>query len=29
VLQGGGDWAGCMQITGPKGEQVPLTVRSE
>jgi len=26
VIQGGGDWSGCLQIVGPKGEAVAFTV---
>jgi len=26
VLQGGGDWAGCLQITGPEGQTVAFSV---
>ncbi|MBM4037293.1 MAG: ThuA domain-containing protein [Planctomycetes bacterium] len=26
VIQGGGDWSGCLQIVGPKGEPVAFTV---
>ena len=29
VLQGGGDWAGCLQIVGPKGEKVEFQTRSK
>ena len=28
VLQGGGDWAGCLQIVGPKGGKVDFQVRT-
>ncbi len=27
VLQGGGDWAGCLQIVGPKGEKIAFAER--
>ncbi len=26
VIQGGGDWAGCLQIVGPKGEPPAFTI---
>ncbi len=26
VVQGGGDWAGCLRIVGPKGQKVPFTL---
>lgn len=26
VIQGGGDWAGCLRIVGPKGEKVPFAL---
>ena len=29
VIQGGGDWSGCLQIVGPKGEQAAFTVRNK
>ena len=29
VLNGGADWAGCMQIVGPKGEKVEFAVRDK
>ena len=29
VLQGGGDWAGCLQIVGPKGGKVDFQVRTK
>jgi len=29
VLQGGGDWAGCLQIVGPKGGKVAFTTRKK
>jgi len=29
VLNGGADWAGCMQILGPQGEKVEFTTRTK
>lgn len=29
VLQGGGDWGGCLQIVGPKGGKVAFTTRKK
>jgi hypothetical protein len=29
VLQGGGDWSGCLQIVGPKGEKLAFTERKK
>ena len=29
VVQGGGDWAGCLQIVGAKGEAIEFTTRTK
>jgi len=29
VIQGGGDWSGCLQIVGPKGEKIAFTQPSK
>ena len=29
VLQGGGDWAGCLQIVGPKGGKIAFETRKK